>query len=155
MKKFLKVILVIFILIAVFLLWVLKTVDYTPYFETDYYRTTKSRLDSLANQSHNTSGAVMIGVGKQSITPILQATADDPEKGAFAEIPLAGYGSRKGAPATGIHDSLFVKAIAIRVKDKTMVFVGSDLLIMPPEVSKLSDDLVFKSSGLTRANMFY
>ncbi len=155
MKKFLKVVLVIFIPIVAFLIWALKTVDYTPYFETDYYKTTKSRLDSLMDKMHNTTGPVMIGIAKQSITPFINATQDNANTGDFIEIPLAGYGSRKGAPATGIHDSLFVKAIAIKVRDKTMVFIGTDLLIMPPEVSKLSDEMVTMKSGLTRESIFY
>ena len=64
--------------------------------------------------------------------------------------PIIWLRFRKGAPATGIHDSLFIKAIAIKVLDKTMVFIGSDLLIMPPDVSKKSDELVKQAVGLDR-----
>jgi len=142
-------------LIILFLFWALQAVDYTPYFQTDYYKTTKSRLDTLATQTRSTFSAVQIGMGKRSITPTINASADDPEAGKFIQIPLAGFGARKGAPATGVHDSLFVKAIAVRVADKTMVFIGSDLLIMPPEVSKKSDEIVYAATGLTRESIFY
>lgn len=154
-KKILKVLFVIILLIVIFLFWAIKSVDYTPYFETDYYKSTISRLDSLTEDLVTKKGSVHVGFGKTSITPILNGDIDDPEIGKFVELPLSGYGARKGAPATGIHDSLFVKAVAVKVDDQTMVFVGSDLLIMPPEVSKLADQRVNRETGLTRENIFY
>ena len=154
-KKILKILLVILVLVVIFLIWSLKTVDYTPYFKTNYYTSTKARLDSIASNLSVSRGQVQVGLGKTSITPILLAETDDPSAGRFMKMPLAGYGEREGAPATGIHDSLFVKTIAIKVDEKIMVFVGSDLLIMPPEVSKLSDMAVTEKTGLTRENIFY
>jgi hypothetical protein len=155
LKKILKVLLAVVLLIVIFLFWGIKKVDYTPYFETDYYKSTRSRFDSAAHDLNVVSGAVHIGFGRRSITPILHGNSDDPAAGEFVEIPLSGYGSRKGAAATGIHDSLLVKAVAVKVLDKTMVFIGSDMLIMPPEVSRLSDELVANATGLTRDNIFY
>ena len=49
-------------------------------------------------------------------------------------VPLSGYGARKGKAATGIHDSIFVKAAAVKIAAQTVVFVGADLLIMPPAI---------------------
>lgn len=154
-KKFLKVVAVIFALVLIFLFWAIKSVDYTPYFETEYYKTTNARLDTLVEGLHSETGAVDVGFGKRNITPILNGDQDDPSTGKFKEIPLAGYGGRNGGPATGIHDSLFVKAIALKVEGKIMVFVGSDLLIMPPGVSKMSDKFLSDKIGLTRENIFY
>ena len=155
MKIFLKIILSLLVLITLILFWAIRKVDYTPYFETGYYQATKNRLDSLASQLSSVEGKVNIGMGKRSITPILHGEKNDPTTGAFSAIPLSGYGDRQGAPATGIHDSLFVKTIAIRVNEKTLVFVGSDLLIMPPDVSKLVDKLVEEQLGFGRENIFY
>lgn len=154
-KKFLKVLLAIIIVIVVFLFWAIRPVEYTPYFQTDYYTSTKARLDSLEGTLTTSHGAIEIGFGKTSITPALFAEADDPESGRFISMPLAGYGGRKGAPATGIHDGLFVKTVAIRVQDRVMVFVGSDMLIMPPDVSALADKLIHQATGLTRHQIFY
>ncbi len=155
MRTFLKIIGGLIIAFLAFLFWAISKVDYTPYFETDYYHATNTRLDSISKNLIAEYGQVHIGFGKRSITPELNGNEDDPSIGKFIEIPLAGYGGRKGAPATGIHDSLFVKAIAIKVNEKTMVFVGSDLLIMPPEVSKMSDIYLSDKIGLTRDNIFY
>jgi len=155
LKTILKVILVLVLIIAVFLLWAIKKVDYTPYFHTDYYKSTTQRLDSLGQHLENVRGQVKVGFGRRSITPKLNGNNDNYINGAFTQLPLSGYGGRNGAPATGIHDSLFVKAVAIKVQDKTIVLIGSDLLIMPPDVSALSDSLVAASIGLTRNNIFY
>ena len=155
MIRFLKILGVLLLIVVLFLFWAIKRVDYTPYFEAEYYKTTHARLDSLVDGLKEAKGKVHVGFGKQSITPILHGDQDNPEFGEFKEIPLSGYGGRKGAPATGIHDSLFVKAIAIKVHDKLMVFIGSDLLIMPPEVSKKTDEIMAKKMNLSRADIFY
>ncbi len=155
MKKVFKVLAVIFLILAAIAVLIIQPVDYTPYFQTDYYKNTKSRLDTLASQTRSTFGAVQIGMGKRSITPAINSSAGDPQTGKFIKMPLAGFGSRHGAAATGVHDSLFVKAIAVKVGEKTMVFIGSDLLIMPPEVSKRSDEMVAIAIGLTRESIFY
>ncbi len=155
MKLFLKIILNILVLIILILFWAIRKVDYTPYFETAYYETTKNRLDSMARELSSDEGKVNIGMGKRSITPILHGDKNDPITGTFSAIPLSGYGDRQGAPATGIHDSLFVKTIAIRVKDKTVVLVGSDLLIMPPDVSELVDKQIEEQLGFGRESIFY
>lgn len=155
MKTFFKILFGLILVILIILFWAIKTVDYTPYFETAYYNRTNARFDSLSEKLIHEKGKVFIGFGKQSITPILNADLDDPIDGKFKEIPLAGYGGRQGAPAIGIHDSLFVKAIAVKVHEKTMVFIGSDLLIMPPEVSKNVDSYLADKLDLSRDNIFY
>jgi neutral ceramidase len=155
LKKIFKILAAIVLILIIFLFWAIKTVDYTPYFKTDYYKSTNNRLDSLEKSLAITYGQVHIGMGKSNITPLLNGDSDDPDIGKFVQMPLAGYGGRKGAPATGIHDSLFVKAIAVMVQDQIMVFVGSDLLIMPPDVSSLADQIISERTSLTRHQVFY
>ena len=154
-RKILKVIAIFIGLIVIFLLWALQGLDYTPYFESDYYKITKTRFDSLTSGLDVSKGRVFIGFGKQNITPYLNGEIDDPSSGKFVEIPLAGFGGREGAPATGIHDSLFIKSVAIKVHEKIIVFVGSDLLIMPPEVSEMTGEYISKKFGLRRGDIFY
>ncbi len=139
MKKLLKISAgiigaLIVILLAV-LYWALEDVDYTPWIESGYYTHTKARLDSITKNLTLAQGETQIGFAKVSITPRLNAEKDDPYEGAFKALPLAGFGERKGRPAEGIHDSVFVKAVAVKVQDKTVIFIGSDLLIVPPSVS--------------------
>ncbi len=154
-RSIFKILFGILIVIVLFLFWAIRGVDYTPYFETAYYQSTKNRLDSLTQLITPESGKVFVGFGRQSITPILNGDQDDPTTGEFVSLPLSGYGGRRGAPATGIHDSLLIKTTAIRVNNKTFVLVASDLLIMPPDVSKRSDELVKATTGLDRNSIFY
>ncbi len=159
MKKFLKILgwslatlVAILILAAV---WALQKVDYTPYFNTEYYQTTRSRLDSITSHFSLSRGKVYAGFAKVSITPRLDAPKDDPVEGAFKAVPLAGFGDRKGKPAKGVHDSIFVKAIALRVKSRTFVLVGSDLLIVPPNISAGVTKKVSGNQGLHRDQLFF
>ena len=131
------------------LLWALERVDYSPYFESKYYRDTSSSLDSLSSRLTLAQGEVEVGFGRVSITPGLDAMEDDPVAGVFKEIPLAGFGSRKGTFAKGkIHYSIFVKAVAIRVQDQLLVLIGSDMLIVPPNISEGVARLVSEKMGL-------
>ena len=159
MKKFLKILGgilgVLIIIIVIVLIWALKKVDYTPYFETSYYQTTRHRLDSLFKNLSPVRGKVYAGFARVSITPQLGAKKDDPEKGAFKAVPLAGFGDRKGKPAEGIHDSIFVKAVALRVKEDTLVFIGSDLLIIPPNISEGVTKIVKKDLAMHRSQLFF
>jgi len=124
----------IFLIILAFYLMT-GSVNHTPYFKESYYDITRARLDSTIQKISPSNGQINAGFAKINITPLIGAADDDPDRGAFIKMPLAGYGSREGRPAEGIHDSLFVKVIALQVVDQMIVFVGSDLLIMPPEIT--------------------
>lgn len=155
MKTFLKITGTIIVIIILVLVWALKKVNYSPYFYQDYYQSTKHRLDSLSNHLSPVSGKVMVGFGRESITPRLGATRDNPVEGEFKEMPMAGFGSRKGKYAEGIHDSIFVKAVAIQVQQKLLLLVGSDMLIIPPVLSEGISRKVFKELGIGRDHIFF
>ena len=155
LRIFLKISGIFIIIIIVFLLWALKTVDYTPYFDSEYYTQTRLRIDSISDQLSLAQGKLHVGFGKENITPGLGAKEDDPEAGVFKEVPLAGFGSRKGKYAEGIHDSLFVKVVALRVEEKLLVLVGSDMLIIPPVLSEQVTQIVNKKLGLERSQLFF
>ncbi|MCB0838946.1 MAG: hypothetical protein KDD99_19870 [Bacteroidetes bacterium] len=112
---------------------ILDRVDYTPYFETNYYQKTRARQDSLMEKTQLYSGALQIGFGRVNITP--QIGKDDQTAGVFSAVPLAGYGDRKGASATGVHDSLYVSVIAIQVGEIKRLLVSADMLIIPTNLS--------------------
>jgi len=155
MRTFLRISGAIILLLLVVLLWALERVDYSPYFDSDYYTRTRARLDSISNETALAVGELELGFGRVGITPGLDAGEDDPETGMFKELPLAGYGDRKGNFAEGIHDSLFVKAMAIRVEGQLLVLIGSDMLIVPPNVSEAVSRLVKKKMDLRRDQLFF
>jgi hypothetical protein len=43
-------------------------------------------------------------------------------------VPLGGYGGRKGAPMTGVHDPIFAKALWMETKDARICLVTADLI---------------------------
>ena len=155
MRTFFKILGGIVLLLCIVLLWALKRVDYTPYFDAEYYSETRSDLDSLAAQLSLAEGEVELGFGRASITPVLGGVEDDPGAGVFKELPLAGYGDREGAAAEGIHDSVFVKAVAIRVGDQLLILIASDLLIVPPGVAEGVSTFVGEKTGIRRDQLFF
>src|SRR5207249_11376508 len=95
------------------LLVCLDTVDYHPYFGQPYYKETTARLHAHAATNAISRGELAAGFGSALLTPTLNATQDDATQGRFHTLPLAGYGSRNGRAATGAHDDLYVKAVAL------------------------------------------
>ena len=151
------VIILSFLLGSVVLIIFLSTssVETTAYFDADYYHKTLARLDSMKSQNADPLyDSVQAGFARINITPALNNAAENHEEGNFNEVPLAGFGARKGKPATGIHDSVFVKAAAVKVGEKIIVFVSADLLIIPPNISDTVTALLLKK-GIKREQLFY
>ena len=131
-----------------------SSVDSTPYYKGDYYKKTEARVDSLKSAFTANNDSIEAGFSRISITPSLNNPEDQYLEGKFKETPLAGYGARKGKPATGVHDSVFVKATALKIKTKTVVIVGADLLIMPPNIID-EVTLLLAEKGIQRDQVFY
>jgi hypothetical protein len=154
MKRFVRILGILLVSILLILFFSTSLVDRTPYYLTDYYKKTAARVDSLKSVVVSESDSIQAGFSRISITPGLNNTSINLSEGKFMEVPLAGYGARKGKAATGIHDSIFVKAAALKSHNQTVVIVGADLLIMPPniidEVSR-----ILSSKGIQRNQVFY
>jgi hypothetical protein len=78
-----------------------------------------------------------------------------PERGEFRALPLAGYGNRKGKPAEGVHDDVWVKAVAFAVGGQTGVVVCADALIVPREVTELAMARITPATGLRREQVYF
>ena len=132
----------------------INAVDSRPYFKEAYYTKTIGLL-RVAQQTNNlVRGELMAGFGEARLTPMVNAAADDPPRGQFRAIPLAGYGNRHGKPATGVHDELHVKAVALRVADQLGIIVGADALIIPREVEEMAMQRLGRESGLKREQIY-
>lgn len=146
MKKVARIAARIFIglllLIGISALVCLDRIDYRPYFREPYYKTTISRLRATAETNQLASGELLVGFGRAKLTPD------------FA-LPLAGFGNRKGKLATGVHDDVFVKAVAIRVDGRVGVMFGCDALIVPREVSDAAASALGKEPGLKREQLYF
>ena len=145
-------ILVVLIIILYFV--ATSKVNETPYFESDYYKDSCHQIDSLAKVTPEANGSLLAGFSKISITPRMNCEKDDALKGEFVKVPLSGFGAREGAPSNGIHDSIFVKAAAIEVNSRLIVFVGADLLIIPPNISD-SVMVLLSKKGFQREQILF
>lgn len=140
--------------VACVLLVCLDRVDSRPYFRQAYYAETAARLQAHLATNRVAHGPLSAGFGSALLTPTVGASQDDPERGRFRQMPLAGYGDRRGKSATGVHDDLFVKALALRVDGVTGVIVGADALIVPPEVADLAAQRLAGEVGLARGQIY-
>ena len=114
-------------------------------FETArYYRQALAAIDEnvLESQITRSPGPLKAGWGVRIITPP-------------AGVPLAGYSSRGGAPSTGARDDLHVKALALSDGKDTAVLVGSDMLIIPPNIAQMVRDAVTGASMLTANDILF
>ena len=157
MKKWLKIFLIvigsILLLIALVLIFSISSIDKTPYFETDYYKNSVEKLTKVITERPKAEGKLQVGFAKVSITPTIVKDAENPKKGEFKTIKLAGFGD--GKIATGTHDSIFTKAVAIKVNGSLAVLVSADLLLMPPEVAEKVGKKLENQSDLRREQIFF
>jgi len=142
------------VLFSVFLFYSLSRIDNTPYFETAYYKGTIEKLDKALENREISDGKLYAGFGKVSITPKIEpGKPDDPSKGEFNNIKMAGFGG--GQIAKGIYDSVYTKAVALKVDDDLVVLVGGDFLLMPPGMADMVSKKVKDELGISREQLFF
>lgn len=158
MKKVLRflfrVCLVLALLVLLLLIAALEPVDSRPYLRQPYHAETAAQLRSRAATNTIARGPFAAGFGRARLTPTVNASQDVPAEGKFRSLPLAGYGNRRGKPAAGTRDDLFIKAVALKVGDRLGVMVGADALIIPPEITALAAQQLRKEAGLSREQLY-
>lgn len=154
MKRFGRILGILLVSILLILFFSTSLVDRTPFYLSDYYKKTEARIDSLKLLTVSVNDSILAGFSKVSITPGLHSGTDNVAEGKFKVVPLAGFGARKGKGATGVHDSIFVKAAALKIKNQTVVIVGADLLIMPPNIIDQVSQIL-SSKGIPRNQVYY
>jgi hypothetical protein len=132
----------------------LDGVDTRPYFHESYYANTAARLRALEATNELARGALAAGFGRAKLSPTVNASRDIVSQGQFRSLSLAGYGNRHGKPATGIHDDLFIKAVALKVQDRIGVMVGADALIIPRDVEEHAMRRLEQESALKREQVY-
>lgn len=136
----------VLVLIGLFLLVVGPWPTYKDsHFESaGYYKKALADIDANVKNSEitNSPGALKAGWAARPCTPPVG-------------IPLAGYGDRKGAPSTGVHDELYAKALVLSDGKDTVALTGSDLLLVPPNVAQICRDRVAKETPLTPNNILF
>jgi hypothetical protein len=144
---------VLLLLLVVILLVSLRVVDKTPYFEAEYYAKTVNSLNEAFEKDSEIVGKFEAGFGVENITPKLGDT-DNPVKGCFSNVPLAGFGDRKSS-AVGVHDSIYVKAAALKVNNKLVVAISADILLISPYVADSVAFLLNREAGIKREQIVF
>ena len=109
-----------------------------------YYKDALAAIERQRKRSsHGSSvGQFKAGWASHSITPRIGT-------------PLAGFGDRQGKPSTGVHDEIFVKALAVSDGTDTVVIVGADMLIVPENVAELVRAGVCQRAALTANDILF
>ncbi len=105
---------------------------------TSYYRNSIAAIEEHGKLSSHgpTIGRFQAGWSVRSITPPIGT-------------PMAGFGARQGRPSTGVHDEIFVKALAVGDSTDFAAIVGSDMLIVPENVADAVRARVAERTPLT------
>lgn len=157
-KKAIRILLRVFIVLTVLVLLLmilgLDGVDTRTYLREPYFEETTARLRAITETNLVSRGELAAGFGRAKLTPTVNAPQDKPAEGQFRSLPLAGYGNRHGKPVQGVHDDLYVKAVAFKVGNQLGVMVGADALIIPPEVAAMAAERLQKEAGLNRNQLY-
>ena len=154
-RKLLRFAAALFLLLGLLVALCLAPVDYTPYLSQPYFVRTAERLEVLTAGEDVVRGELRAGFGEARLTPTIGAEGDDAKEGLFRAIPLSGYGQRKGQPATGTHDDLFVKTVALEVGNEMVIVFGIDALIVPREVADGAAAQLKEELGLRREQLYF
>lgn len=109
-----------------------------------YYTNAIAEIEQHRQQSSSDSyiGQFKAGWAARSIIPPFRT-------------PLAGYGDRMGKFSKGVHDGIFVKALAVSDGFDTAVIVGADMLIIPENVADMVRNRVSKQTPLSANEILF
>lgn len=139
MKKAVKIVLVLLASVLLLLVMLIQPIDRTPYPDTGHYAAWKEQLDEI--DLLETKGQLQASWAKVNITP------NEP-------APMGGYGHRWGKHFEEVHDSLFVRVIALRNPFTTIYFLSADMLIMPPNVTQRLGELL-EDEGIALSDIHF
>ncbi len=125
----------------------------TPYSRSDYYSETISALEKIETENTEVNDSLYAGFSKMNIVPDMEMISGK-KRGKKQQIPIAGYGQMKTKYATGIHDSVFVRAVALRTGQHTSIIVSGEMLIMPPNIADSVVSALAKK-GIRRNQLFF
>ena len=138
-----RTILVLVCLILLIAAFSIRPVDNTPYFQSQYFHRTIDRLSTIEGQLEPPEiSTLKVGYGVTHITPPVGT-------------PLAGYSARKSRPSTGVHDSLFAKAVAFKSDTNEVILIGIDGLIVSRNMAERVMQIITPEIGLKRHRILF
>ncbi|MEZ4944056.1 MAG: hypothetical protein R2804_00880 [Cyclobacteriaceae bacterium] len=136
MRKGLKWLSVTLLILFILLLSLVAPIDYTPLKNQPFYSRMLEKLDTFQLESYPASKDIEVGWSQFSIVPDYS-------------LPLAGYKPREHF--TNVHDSVFMKIMAINNGGITAYLISADLLIFPPVLK----DLIISKFSPESASFIY
>lgn len=120
------------------------TYDAGAYIDAPYYTEAVAAIDAAAAGETLTEspGPLQAGWADVTLTPAIG-------------LPLGGYGARRGAASTGVHDDLRAKAVALSDGVDTVVLVSADLVIVSPNLAELVRAQVAEQTPLTPNDLVF
>ncbi len=112
-------------------------IERTPYTETAHYERWKKQVPDFTE----VSGSARVGWALENITPV-------------RPVPLAGYGKRRGRHYEAVHDSIYVRSVAVETGGMRVFLVSADLLFIPPRVVMAVEDKL-KTRGIGLENIHF
>jgi len=125
-----------------------------PWMAESVRESVQRSLEAQRREARITQGPLSAGWARRRLTPTLGAPVDVGTEGRFRALPLAGFGARRGMPATGVRQDLWTKALALKVGDQRAVLIASDLLIVPREVAEGVVSNLTSLTGLRRDQIY-
>lgn len=116
----------IVVAVAILAIALIGPIDNTPLSEKHFYQHTLQRADSFRPTIHPAKGHLKAGWANLNITP-------------RSPMPMAGYAPRYQFDS--VHDSVFVRILAIDNGGITCFIISADLLIFPPLLKEKLESL--------------
>ncbi|NUM56510.1 MAG: neutral/alkaline non-lysosomal ceramidase N-terminal domain-containing protein [Candidatus Hydrogenedentes bacterium] len=137
------------VLLALVVLFVTFVGPWPTYGSSDvtqepYFEEVVAKIDANVAESTIAAevGPLRAGWAKEIITPPVGT-------------PLSGFGDREGKPSTGVHDDVYVRALALGEDNDTVVIVGSDMLIVPNNIADIARADVAAETPLTPNDILF
>lgn len=127
MKKAIRIIFYTLAVLVLLFVALIQRIDRTPFDETAHFAAWRDALAGV--DLRNDTGTIQVSWAKENITPL-------------TSTPMAGYGNRWGAHFEGVHDSVYVKVIAVKNPSTTLFLVAADMLVVPPNLTERLADLL-------------
>lgn len=117
----------------------------SDFMSSRYYQEAVSAITEAAQKSTlaEDPGRLQVGWAVRNMTPDVG-------------VPMGGYGGRPdGKRSRGVRDELMAKAVAIGDGKDVVVLLGTDMLIIPPNITEMTVAKVSKDTPLTENNIYF
>lgn len=162
MKKILKLLTAIVLLLLVLLIICFKSLDTTPYQQTEFYKKELAAIDSVLMRQSEKILHKQIYSGHVALMSSYSAIEIPQLQVGWARInllppfttPIAIDAHRGGKHFEGVHDSIYVRAFVFKQGERKVAYISADLLIIPPSVTKMFATIL-KKEGFNEDNIFF